>query len=127
MCQPPLRCLSQTEKSGEKVCQFISRVLESLPLIYEGGGCSTFYGKWVIGLRNGKVGRLIFSSGPVLPLDNQVIPNLLLQESFDHPKGGYVCDSWEDVFSICEGSAGKLLVVHLLGDGSWLGDDVSGQ
>ena len=25
-------------------------------LIYEGGGWSTFYGKWVIGLRNGKRG-----------------------------------------------------------------------
>ena len=42
----------------------------------------------MIGLRNGKVGGLIFSSGPVLPLDIQVIPNLFLQESFDHPKGG---------------------------------------
>ena len=25
-------------------------------LIYEGGGWSTFYGKWVIGFRNGKGG-----------------------------------------------------------------------
>ena len=32
MCQPPLRCLSKTEKSGEKVRQFISRVFESLPI-----------------------------------------------------------------------------------------------
>ena len=30
VCRPPLRCLSHTEKSGEKVRQFISRVFESL-------------------------------------------------------------------------------------------------
>ena len=33
----------------------------------------------------------------------------------------------EDVFSRCEGSAGKLLARHFLGDCSRLGDDVSGR
>ena len=46
--------------------------------------------------------------------------NLPSQGSFDHPKGYYVRDSWEDVFSSCDGSAGKLLVGHLLRDGSRL-------
>ena len=47
--------------------------------------------------------------------------------SFDHPKDGYVRDSWEDVFSSCERSVRKLLVDHLLRDGSRLGEDVPGQ
>ena len=53
--------------------------------------------------------------------------NLPPQESFDHPKGGYVRDLWEDVFSSCEGSTGKLLAGHLLRDDSRLGEDVSRQ
>ena len=32
LCRPPLRFLSQTEKSGEKVRRFISKVFESLPI-----------------------------------------------------------------------------------------------
>ena len=36
-------------------------------------------------------------------------------------------DSWKDVFSSCEGLAGKLLTDYLLRDGSRLGEDVSGQ
>ena len=36
-------------------------------------------------------------SGPLLPFGLPSYPNLPPQESFDHPKGGYVCDSWEDV------------------------------
>ena len=53
-------------------------------------------------------------------------PNLPLQESFDHPKGGYIHDSWEDFFSSCEGSSGKLLASHILRDDSRLGEDVPG-
>ena len=47
--------------------------------------------------------------------------NLPPQGSYDHPKGGY------DVLSSCDGSAGKLLVGHLLRDGSRLEEDVLGQ
>ena len=53
--------------------------------------------------------------------------NLPPQESFDHSKGGYVRDSWEYVFSSCEGSVRKLLAGHFLRDDSRLGEDVSGQ
>ena len=28
--------------------------------------------------------------------------NLPPQESFNHPKKGYVCDSWGDMFSSCD-------------------------
>ena len=53
--------------------------------------------------------------------------NLLPQESFNHLKDGYLRDSWEDVFSSCEGSTEKLLADHFLKDGSQLGEDVPGQ
>ena len=53
--------------------------------------------------------------------------NLPPQESFDHPKGDYVRDSWENVCSSCKGSAGKLLDDHLLRDDSRLREDVFGQ
>ena len=66
-------------------------------------------------------------SGPVLPFGYPSYPNLLPQESINHPKGGYVHDSWEDVFSNCEGLACKILVGHFLKDGSQLREDVSGQ
>ena len=59
-------------------------------------------------------GRFICMSGPVLPFGKPSDPNLPPQESFDYPKGGYVLDSWEDVFSSCEGSAGKLLLTIFL-------------
>ena len=49
------------------------------------------------------------------------------RESFDHLKDGYLRDSWEDVFSTCDGSVEKLLTDHLLRDDSRLGEDVSGQ
>ena len=32
LCRPPLRFLSQTDKLGEKVRRFISKVFESLPV-----------------------------------------------------------------------------------------------
>ena len=50
-----------------------------------------------------------------------------LQGSFDHPKGGYVCGLWEDVFLSCEESTGKLLVGHLLRNGSRLEEDMLEQ
>ena len=49
------------------------------------------------------------------------------QESFDHLKDGYLCNLWDDVFSSCEGSVGKLLAGHLLREGSRLGKDVPKQ
>ena len=44
-----------------------------------------------------------------------------------HLEDGYLRDWWENVFSMCEGSDDKLLVGHLLRDGSRLGEDVPGQ
>ena len=41
--------------------------------MYEGGGWSTFYGKWVIGLRNGKGGASFTNQGLFFLLDSQVI------------------------------------------------------
>ena len=78
-------------------------------------------GSLVCEMERGGGRRFLCPSGLVL------LPNLPPQESFDYPKGGYVRDSWEDVFSSCEGSAGKLLDAHFLRDGSRLGEDVSGQ
>ena len=81
----------------------------------------------MIGLRNGKRGHFICTSGYVLPFKKPSYPNPPLQESFDHLKGGYVRDSWEDVFSSCKGSVGKLLVDHFLRDDSRLEENVFGQ
>ena len=42
------------------------------------------------------------SPGLVLPFGYPNYLNLPPQETFDHPKDGYVCDSWGDTFSSCE-------------------------
>ena len=71
-------------------------------------------------------GRFICAS-TVFPFGEPSHPNLLSQGLFDHPKGGYVRDLWEDVFSSYEGSVGKLLAAgHLLRDGSRLQEEVPG-
>ena len=76
----------------------------------------------MIGLRNGKEGGVGGLHLCVKACSSFWIAicylNLLPQESFDHPKGSYVCDSWEDVFSRYEGLAEKLLADHLLKDNS---------
>ena len=82
-------------------------------------------GDWFVKRKGG--GGFICASGPVLPFGYPSYPNLPSQESFDHPKGGYVSDSWDDVFLSCDGLVGKLLADHLLRDGRWLGEDVSEQ
>ena len=75
----------------------------------------------MIGLRNRKGwGRFICASRAVLPFGYPSYSNLSPQESFDHPKCGYVRDSWKDVFSSCEGSVKKLLAGYLLRDDSRL-------
>ena len=72
-------------------------------------------------------GRCFICTSAIFHFELPGYLNLPSQESFDHPKGSYVRDSWEDVFSSCEGLAGKLLVGHLLRDGSRLGEDVPRQ
>ena len=42
-------------------------------LFYEGGGWSTFYEKWVIGLRNRKGGAIFARHALFFLLDNQVL------------------------------------------------------
>ena len=72
-------------------------------------------------------GRFIYVS-TVFPFGEPSHPNLPPQGSFDHPKGGYVRDSWEDMFLGYEGSTDKLLAAgHLLRDGSLLEEDVPEQ
>ena len=60
-------------------------------------------------------------------LDSQVIRIFRLKNRLIILSAVTYVISWEDVFSSCEGSAGKLLGDHLLRDGSRLGEDVSGQ
>ena len=72
-------------------------------------------------------GRRFICASAVFPFGLPSHSNLLLQESFYHLKDSYVRDLWDDVFSSCKGSVGKLLVGHLLKDSSHLGEDVLGQ
>ena len=80
-------------------------------------------GDWFMKLKGGR--RFICAS-TVFPFGYPSHLNLSPQGSFDHSKGGYVHGLWEDVFLSCEGSTGKLLVDHLLRDGSRLEEDMSG-
>ena len=81
---------------------------------------SDWFAKWEGGTLDLRVGT--YSSFWITKLFES-----FASRSFDHPKGDYIHDLWEDVFSSYEGSVGKLLAGHLLGDGSQLGDDVSEQ
>ena len=54
-----------------KICCLLDS--QSHRIVGEGGGWSIFYGKWVIGLRNGKGGASFARQGLFFLLDSQVI------------------------------------------------------
>ena len=62
--------------------------------------------------------RVLFARQPFFSFGLPSHLNLSSQESFDYPKDGYVRGSWEDMFLSCKESTRKLLVDHLLKDGS---------
>ena len=62
------------------------------------GDDTLFYGKVVDWFLKWKRGRRFICASTVFPFGQSSPPNLPHQESFDHPKGGYVHGLWENVF-----------------------------